>query len=64
LHADYTYSYKPTMTIGLFVTCIFGFAKVHHEIIPRGKSGHGLMLGKLPNILELIIFLQWLKLAS
>ena len=27
------------------------FAKVHHKITPRGKSGHGLGLGKLPNIL-------------
>jgi len=28
------------------------FAKAHHKITPRGKSGHGLGLGELPNILE------------
>ena len=34
---------------------IFGtlleFAKAHHKSTPRGKSGHGLGLGELPNIL-------------
>jgi len=28
-----------------------GFAKAHHKITPIGKSGHGLGLWKLPNIL-------------
>jgi len=28
-----------------------GFAKAHHEIIPGGKSGRGLGLGKLSKIL-------------
>ena len=28
-----------------------GFAKAHHKITPRGKSGHGLGLGELPKIL-------------
>ena len=27
------------------------FAEAHHKITPRGKSGHGLGLGELPNIL-------------
>jgi len=27
------------------------FAKAHHAITPRGKSGHGLGLGELPKIL-------------
>jgi len=29
-----------------------GFAKAHHKITSRGKSGRGHGLGKLPNILE------------
>jgi len=29
-----------------------GFAKAHHKIIPRGKSGHDLGLGELPKILR------------
>jgi len=29
-----------------------GGAKVYHKITPRGKSGRGHGLGKLPNILE------------
>jgi len=28
------------------------FAKSHHKIIPRGKSGHGLGLWELPKILR------------
>ena len=28
------------------------FAKAHHQITPRGKSGHGLGLGKLPKFLR------------
>ena len=28
-----------------------GFAKAHHKITPRGKSGCGLGLGELPKIL-------------
>ena len=28
-----------------------GFAKTHQKNTPRGKSGHGLGLGELPNIL-------------
>ena len=36
-----------------------GFPKAHHKITPRGKSGGGLGLGKLPQILGFaIIFLQ------
>jgi len=36
-----------------------GVAKAHHKITPRGKSGHGLGLGKLPNIWDSpLIFLQ------
>jgi len=27
-----------------------GFAKAHHKITPRGKSGHGVGLGKLPEL--------------
>jgi len=42
-----------------------GFAKVHHKITPKGKSGRGLALCKLPKILGFpIIFLQLLKLAT
>ena len=29
-----------------------GFAKAHHKITPRGKSGRGPGLGELPKILE------------
>jgi len=29
-----------------------GFAKAHHKIKPRGKSGRGPGLGELPNILQ------------
>jgi len=32
-------------------TTQLGFAKAHHKITPRGKSGHGLGLGEFPNIL-------------
>jgi len=35
------------------------FAKAHHEIRPRGKSGRGLGLEKLPRIWGSSIFLQW-----
>jgi len=28
-----------------------GFSKSHYKITPTGKSGHGLGLGKLPDIL-------------
>ena len=36
-----------------------GFAKAHHKIAPRGKSGGVLELGKLPYILgSRLIFLQ------
>ena len=40
------------------------FAKAHHKIAHRAKSGRGLGLEKLPNIWgSLLILLQWLKLA-
>jgi len=42
----------------------FGFAKAHHTITPRGKSGGSRGLGELINILgSPIIFLQWLGIA-
>ena len=42
-----------------------GFAKAHHKITLRGKSGGSLGLGELPKILSFpIIFLQWLGLAT
>ena len=41
-----------------------GFAKTHHKITPRGKSGGGLWLGELPKILGSPIFLQRLGLAT
>jgi len=42
-----------------------GFAKVHHKITPREKSGGGLGLGELPKILGFpIIFLQRLGLGT
>jgi len=42
-----------------------GFAKGHHKITPRGKSGHGSGLGELPKIWGCpLIFLQRLKLAT
>jgi len=47
-----------------FVTQL-GFAKSHHKITPRGKSGSGLGLGEHPKVLGFpIIFLQWLGLAT
>jgi len=42
-----------------------GFAKAHHKITPRGKSGVGLDLWELPGILVFpIIFLQRLGLGT
>ena len=42
-----------------------GFAKGHHKITPRGKSGRDPGLGKLPKILgSPLIFLQRRKLAT
>jgi len=42
-----------------------GFAKAHHKILHRRKSGRGLGLEELPKILGFfIIFLQRLKLAT
>ena len=42
-----------------------GFAKAHHKITPRGKSGCGLELGSSPKFWGFpIIFLQRLKLAT
>jgi len=41
------------------------FAKAHHRITPGGKSGGGLKLGELPEILGFpIIFLQRLGLGT
>jgi len=41
------------------------FAKAHHKITPRGKSGPGLGLGELPQFwAPPIIFLQRLGLAT
>jgi len=41
------------------------FAKGHHEITPRRKSGRGPGLGKLPKTFGFpLIFLQRLKLAT
>ena len=42
-----------------------GFAKAHHKITFRGKSGRGPGLGELPKIFgPFLIFLQLLKLAN
>jgi len=44
---------------------LIGFAKAHHKISHRAKSGRGLGLGKLPRIVgSLLISLQCLKLAT
>jgi len=48
------FSYNISATVGAsdfkFGTQL-GFAKAHHKITPRGKSGYGLGLGELPKIL-------------
>jgi len=42
-----------------------GFAKAHHKITPRGKSGRGPGLGELPKFFgPPLIFLRWLKLTT